>query len=551
MPEKGNMYTQSAQDIQYSPEGIPLNTSSYGSAPTGVTKATQEALTSTTSLPLNIATGAAKAPAAIAQLIGKYFGSNSGDIPVDVIKQIEAGTQSQMGGVGSTVSKAGSIAGEIAPFVMSPMKAGAPTFLEGMAAKASPYVDKVIGAIPSFAQGATRAVVGGAVPGVVSALATPEKTGLTPEEFAAAKGQNLAIQGSIGAVSPVIGKTTDLLAAGLRKTIGMATGAGEDALKEAYKAGKTGNPVFMENLKGDVSATQVLDQARQAMANIKANTSKEYQSGIKATKENQVFLDFKPIEKSFKDVVESLKSKNLGEEASKVGPDTLSKVQEIQKILKEWKSKPALHTAGGLDDLKVRLDDVYTDSMTDQAKRVLSQTRNTVKDTIVAQSPVYEKTMKKYEEAVELQREIERALSLGKKASADTAIRKLQSLTRNNANTSYSYRKELANELKTKGGVDLMPALAGQSLSSWTPRGLVGQGADVGALASILYGLGTGNEDFAATAAGAVPLAALTSPKLMGLAAHGAGKFAQRAMSPDEVKAIRMLLMKSTAQAAQ
>ena len=30
-PEKGNMYTQSAQDIQYSPEGIPLNTSSYGS----------------------------------------------------------------------------------------------------------------------------------------------------------------------------------------------------------------------------------------------------------------------------------------------------------------------------------------------------------------------------------------------------------------------------------------------------------------------------------------------------------------------------------------
>ena len=25
-PEKGNMYTQSAQDIQYSPEGIPLNT---------------------------------------------------------------------------------------------------------------------------------------------------------------------------------------------------------------------------------------------------------------------------------------------------------------------------------------------------------------------------------------------------------------------------------------------------------------------------------------------------------------------------------------------
>ena len=210
-----------------------------------------------------------------------------------------------------------------------------------------------------------------------------------------------------------------------------------------------------------------------------------------------------------------------------------------------------MHTAGGLDDLKIRLDDIYTEGMTDQAKRVLSQTRNAVKDTIIAQSPTYEKTMKKYEEAVKLQREIEKALSLGKQSFADTAIRKLQSLTRNNANTSYGYRKELADELRTKGGVDLMPSLAGQSLSTWTPRGLVGQGADVGALASILYGIGSGNEDIASTAAGAIPLAALTSPKLMGLTAHGAGKLSNKALSPDQTKALKILLMKSAAKAAQ
>ena len=452
--EKGNMYTQGAEDIVYSPEGIPLYTSSYGSAPTGVTKSAQEALTSTTSLPINVATGAAKAPAAIYQALTKLFGSNAGDVPVDVINQIEKGTQAQMGGVGSTASKVGSIAGEIAPYVMSPVKVGAPTFVEEMAAKAAPYIDKVIGAIPSYAQNATKAVLGSAGQGVISGLTTTEQTGLTPEQFAAEKAKNIAIQGGIGAVSPAISKATDLLAAGLRKTIGMSTGAGEDALKEAYKAGKEGNPAFMENLKGNVSAAEVLDQARQAMANIKANTSKEYKSGIAATKENQVFLDFKPIETTFKDVVDSLKSKGMGEEASKVGPDTLKKVAEIRQVLNEWKSKPTLHTAGGLDDLKIRLDDIYTEGMTDQAKRVLSQTRNAVKDTIIAQSPTYEKTMKKYEEAVKLQREIEKALSLGKQSSADTAIRKLQSLTRNNANTSYGYRKELADELRTKGGVD-------------------------------------------------------------------------------------------------
>jgi len=37
-PEQGNMYTQSAEDIQYDPmSGVPLNTSSYGSGTTGAT----------------------------------------------------------------------------------------------------------------------------------------------------------------------------------------------------------------------------------------------------------------------------------------------------------------------------------------------------------------------------------------------------------------------------------------------------------------------------------------------------------------------------------
>jgi len=73
--------------------------------------------------------------------------------------------------------------------------------------------------------------------------------------------------------------------------------------------------------------------------------------------------------------------------------------------------------------------------MQKQVQRVVSAVRNTVKDTIVAQDKNYTKTMKAYEEALSLEREIERALSLGNRSAADTAIRKLQSLTRNNANT--------------------------------------------------------------------------------------------------------------------
>lgn len=189
-PEQGNMYTQSAEDIQYSPEGIPLNTSSYGSAPTGATKSAQEALTSTVGLPLNIATGIAKVPAGIGQAFSKLMGSNAGDVPVNAINQIEKGTQAQMGGAGQVASQAGSMVGQTAPF----MGGGS------------------IGQIPSL----TQKVAQGTTAGLVSGLATPEETNLTPEQFMKAKGQNLTIQGGVGGAFPLLGVGYSKLAGALR-----------------------------------------------------------------------------------------------------------------------------------------------------------------------------------------------------------------------------------------------------------------------------------------------------------------------------------------------
>jgi hypothetical protein len=149
-----------------------------------------------------------------------------------------------------------------------------------------------------------------------------------------------------------------------------------------------------------------------------------------------------------------------------------------------------------------------------QVQRAVTSVRNTVKDTIVAQDKNYAKTMKAYEESLSLEREIERALSLGNRSAADTAIRKLQSLTRNNANTNYGYRMELVKALQNQGGQDLMPALAGQALSSFTPRGLAGQGAALG--------IGAGGALTVNPAAlAALPL---TSPRLVGMGAYGLGR---------------------------
>lgn len=224
-PEKGNMYTQSAEDIVYSPEGIPLTTSSYGSAPTGATKSAQQALTSTTSLPINVATGVAKAPAAISQLIGKYFGSNAGDVPVDVINQIEKGTQAQMGDVGSAVNQIGSAVGQSAPL----MSVGS------------------VGMIPSFAQ----KVALGTGTGLLSGVLTPEKTGLTPEEFANAKAQNMALQATIGGGIPIV--------AGAAKTL---YNAGKSLVEPLYTGGR-------EAIIGRALRQFSGDDAEKAIANLK------------------------------------------------------------------------------------------------------------------------------------------------------------------------------------------------------------------------------------------------------------------------------------------
>jgi len=225
-PEKGNMYTQSAQDIQYSPEGIPLNTSSYGSAPTGYTKDAQQALTSTVSLPINIATGVAKSPAALVQAYDKLIGGgNTGDNMVNAINQIESGTQAQMGDVGSAINQVGSAVGQAAPYM------GIGT----------------TGMIPSFAQ----KVAQGAGMGALSGVLTPEKVGLTPEQYKEDKAQNIGIQGTLGAAIPFAG--------GVLKT---GYNVGKALVEPLYTGGR-------EKIIGRALREYAGNEAEKAVANLK------------------------------------------------------------------------------------------------------------------------------------------------------------------------------------------------------------------------------------------------------------------------------------------
>jgi hypothetical protein len=437
-----------------------------------------------------------KGAGALTQMVGF---PNAGDKMVEVGSAMTQGAES----VAPVSAKIGKYGSYILPF--------------GVTQKATnvigslPAVQKATSMIPSFARATGQQAIIGGTTGYA----------LTPDQ------DNRGEQALYGAGGGVAGEFVKPLVQGAgylgREALGLSTGAGGESVKQAFKAGTTQNPLFLENLRGKVPVTDVLEQAQSGLQALKTQRRQAYNQGIQSTNNNQVFLDFKPIQETFDNTLKNLTIEGVGGvTASKVGKKTLKEVNEIGKVVQEWKAKPELHTAQGLDALKRRIDDLYDNSMSDEAKSILTQTRGEVKQTIVKQDPNYAKTMRDYEDSLKLERELEQALGVGNKTAADTAIRKLQSIMRNNANTNYQYRQQLADILK-KQGTDLMPALAGQALNSVAPRGIQQL------MPSLTAGSGVGAFAVGGGPAALVPLATLPfqSPRVVGEGAYVAGRVAK------------------------
>ena len=311
------------------------------------------------------------------------------------------------------------------------------------------------------------------------------------------------------------GKTYDLTSGLVKSGLGMKTGVGIEAIEQAAQAGRQGNTTFLENMRGDVPMTNVLDDAQANLAQMNLNKQKDYRTGMIDIKNDKSILDFKGIDQSLENAQSKVSYK--GKIKDKIAVET---VEKMQAKINDWKnSDPAeFHTPEGLDNLKQSLWEDFGKLGKDEklAYSVGKQIYDSVKTEISKQAPTYAKVMKEYSDASDLTKEIERALSLGQTASADTAMRKLQSLMRNNVNTNYGQRLNLAQQLESAGGRDLMPALAGQALSNKLPRGI--QSATT--IPSALLAYGTGGPALAT-----LDLLA-SSPRLAGEASYKYGQLA-------------------------
>jgi len=351
--------------------------------------------------------------------------------------------------------------------------------------------------------------------------------------------------GQVGRATQTVGRAVDPLTAvgktakgighvGAELIGGLGTHTGGDSLRIAAQAGREGGlaaQAFRENMRELAPMEDTVDAARKAVQHMRAERSVAYEQGMRGVNDPTI-LSFNDLDAALNraDAIKTYKGQSLS-------PSTETIRGEMRQAVNDWKNLQASEfwTAEGFDALKQRLGDIRDKTQYGTPERVVAnEIYNAARNTIIKQAPEYARVMKGYEEASKQIKEIERTLSLNPNATVDTALRKLQSVLRDNVNTSYGRRKELAEYLVNAGAPRLMERLAGQANKSWVPRGLGKLGMQMAVeLGAILAGLGTGGIGHAAMyGAAALPF---MSPRLMGEAAYygGRGAGALQKYGPD------------------
>lgn len=394
---------------------------------------------------------------------------------------------------------------------------------------AVPQVAKVTNMIPSFARATGQQAAIGGTTGYA----------LTPDQENRQEGGTYgAVGGAAGEfIKPIVKFGGNLTS----EVLGNLSGVGSQAYKTAYNAAVQGGDklkALASNLRKQAPMENVVDDALLGLTNMGKNLQNQYRSGMVDIKKDKTVLDFTGIDKAINN------AENLGTYKGTVtNQDIVDQVNKVKTFVEDWKSKnPAdFHTPEGMDELKKAVGGMlekipFNES---EVRKAIGGVYSSIKDEIKKQAPVYESVMKKYSEGLDQASELKKALGLGKKSSVDTALRKLQSVMRDNVNTNYGNRVNYAETLEQASGKPIMAQLAGQALSSPTPRGLQ-------RVLPSFTGLG-------ALALDPMYLATLPaqSPRLMGEATILAGKASRPVINlansgtPEQRQLAKLLIMKA------
>jgi hypothetical protein len=322
----------------------------------------------------------------------------------------------------------------------------------------------------------------------------------------------------VGMTMTGAGKAADLAGDIASGFTGFTTGAGKESVKQAYRSGADGISDFRQAMKGNVTGDVVRAESKTALQTIKDARAADYRNKLTEVTGDTVTLDIKPVRDQMTKLefafgIKRDKDGILDFSRSTIDRNAVKDVEHIIKTVEDWGTQPGDFSPAGMDILKRKLDDFYTESK--NSKSFVTSLKNTVKETIIDQVPVYKEMLGNYEKTSRQIADIEQSLSLGNRTGADTGIRKLMSALKDNN----EFRGSMIKALDEANQGQLASKLAGLNMQSMTPTSLMGKGIAIGGISSIFYAL---------SPSVAVALS-VASPRVVGELAYMIGKATQSA----------------------
>lgn len=329
---------------------------------------------------------------------------------------------------------------------------------------------------------------------------------------------------------PEVGETARDLTA---SAVGFPSGIGGETVSALYRAGRT-RPIgaaptapyeaAVAGMREPESVTRkTVDLATQSVRNLRNLASEQYRAARREFGAQAQPINFDDVRQT----IQELRPEDYGTFSRKNMPASHKAWETMRDMVEEKaeaiRKNPAEADPLSIDLFKKRLYERGSkvgNQFDSDAARIARDAYQGVRQKLVEADPLYEQMMKNYEDAQDELFQLESTFSLGgKQVRTDTANRKLLSIMRNDANTNYGERMSRGMRLAQLDPTgQLVPMIAGQMASSFTPRGLGGAGLGVGYGASTLFGV--------PLSPGAILGVPSMMPRVVGEAALGAGRVA-------------------------
>lgn len=299
-----------------------------------------------------------------------------------------------------------------------------------------------------------------------------------------------------------------------------------ETFEVAYQAGKEGGTAlksFTDSLRGKTPLTDVTYAVKTGAKAMQQDASDVYKAAKTTWANDPTPLDITPVKEALLEGKKSVRSGGNLRNISEVDRAELTKINRLGKLLDQF-DKPKYQNAQGFDSLKKRIGREMPDAKAySQANRVYNQVLSSVNDELNKISG-YRDAMTNYGKTQNAIEEIKQALGTNNQQSIEAGLRKVLTLTKDVP--TQEYKIAVAKQLKNSTGIDIMPAVAGQSLqeyvSPFVKQNVLSGGAIGGVGAAI-------NPAAAATIGSTVGTGILlggllSSPRLLGEASQLSGR---------------------------